>query len=326
MAPGPFEFTRARRFGTRGVDFREQFSDVIPERGVARLAGGTLIAPGGWVFDNEARLRTELSWFGDDTSGAGTLPALPEKAEHLDGHVLSLGTNWGQAYGHLLPEGLGRLAVFERAGFTLDDVDTVLVPSLKDAPQARSVLSRLGIPEQKTTFSTWGRAYSADELFVPTLTGLRRQYVPALYDLYRRCLPVPVEASRRLFVTRAGFGRNPHDREAVEDLAESLGFEIYDPMKATDQAVDFHEAKSIVGVSGTALTNLLFCQPGTRVLEIFSSAHVFGYYYSMAGAGDLDYAYIVGNADEPTKNVGRNTVDFELSVADLEEALRWAAE
>ena len=79
----------------------------------------------------------------------------------------------------------------------------------------------------------------------------------------------------------------------------------------------------IVGAHGAALTNLVFCRPGTRVIELFSPRYVNPCYRDLCVAAGLSYAAVIGDGkdwdlstrhDEPSAAI---TVSWSL----LEEAL-----
>ncbi|MGB7058147.1 MAG: hypothetical protein WBD58_10625, partial [Geitlerinemataceae cyanobacterium] len=45
---------------------------------------------------------------------------------------------------------------------------------------------------------------------------------------------------------------------------------------------------------GSGLTNLAFCQPGTKVIEIFSPNYVYHCYWLVSNSIDLEYYYLLG--------------------------------
>jgi capsular polysaccharide biosynthesis protein len=48
-------------------------------------------------------------------------------------------------------------------------------------------------------------------------------------------------------------------------------------------------------VHGAALTNLLFCEPGARIIELFPSDRIKSVYLALASRLDLDYHPIIGS-------------------------------
>ena len=90
-------------------------------------------------------------------------------------------------------------------------------------------------------------------------------------------LPPAGEAHQPLFVSRgnAKLRALVNEAEVVTELLE-FGFEFFAPrdedLKAQIEA--FSKASIVVAAHGEALTNLLFCQPGTLVIELFPSDHV----------------------------------------------------
>lgn len=82
---------------------------------------------------------------------------------------------------------------------------------------------------------------------------------------------------RRMAVLRAPNVSRPlvHREEILAQLA-ARGFQEYEPALESieEQAKAFATAEVIVATHGAALTNLVFCRPGTRVVELFSARYV----------------------------------------------------
>jgi capsular polysaccharide biosynthesis protein len=104
---------------------------------------------------------------------------------------------------------------------------------------------------------------------------------------------------RLLYVTR---GSGPNTRRLVDEemlwlRLERRGFVRVDPgaMSVRDQIDHFAAAEVIVGLHGAALTNLVFGQPGVRVLEIFAPRYVKHCYWAICDSiPDVRYQYLVG--------------------------------
>lgn len=53
-------------------------------------------------------------------------------------------------------------------------------------------------------------------------------------------------------------------------------------------------AKVIISPHGAGLTNLVFCSPGTKLIEIFSPKYVNCLYWQISNFCDLQYYYLIG--------------------------------
>jgi capsular polysaccharide biosynthesis protein len=75
--------------------------------------------------------------------------------------------------------------------------------------------------------------------------------------------------NRRLLIGRKGPTRKIHNFEQIRGLLSSRGFEtiFLEGLSIVEQIQLFQSAEFIVGAHGAGLTNLLFCEPGTKVLE-----------------------------------------------------------
>ncbi len=74
---------------------------------------------------------------------------------------------------------------------------------------------------------------------------------------------------RRLLVARRGVHRSIRNIGQVQDLLSRYSFEtVYlEGMSMADQILLFQSAEFIIGPHGAGLANLLFCEPGTKVIE-----------------------------------------------------------
>jgi len=101
---------------------------------------------------------------------------------------------------------------------------------------------------------------------------------------------------RKMYLTRRKGLRSVENRVQVEQVMKKQGFEIIDldGPSLDDQIWLFSQASIIVAPTGAALTNLLFCQPGTRVIILMSNHEVTNYYFwsNLAAINNLDVTTI----------------------------------
>lgn len=104
---------------------------------------------------------------------------------------------------------------------------------------------------------------------------------------------------RKLYLTRRGAAqRNVRNESAIELELLDRGFEVVqlDGASFESQVTLFRQAAVVVAPTGAALTNLLFCQPGTRVIVLTSNHeslnfHVFS---QLARIMDVRLEYVLG--------------------------------
>ena len=71
------------------------------------------------------------------------------------------------------------------------------------------------------------------------------------------------------------------------EFTKAQGFVRYKMSDLTflEQVALFHQAKMIVAAHGSCLTNLIFCEPNTQVLEIFQNQFDSGFWQLSAQRG-----------------------------------------
>ena len=133
------------------------------------------------------------------------------------------------------------------------------------------------------------------------------------------------KTARKLFVGRKGARHRRVENEAqVTSALCERGFKAVSPstLSFVEQACQFRQAEVIVGVHGAALANLIFCKPGTMVLEIVPPNYAFPLYRNLCECLGLQYKAIapagMSDADFCYQKLDFS-VDIEKLLAAVEE-------
>lgn len=315
--------------------FFETVRDVeSPGTHVLELAEGRLLGLHLAVVTRGGRLDYETSHY-YDIEGWREHPVYlnprPAEPTHQSGTVLVLAARaTGINYFHFLNDALPRLGILAEAGLSLDEVDAVVVD--QTTRYHRDALDLLGLGNRKLIAPARGLSLSADRLWVPSLPNVRMVISPATTTWLQQALP-PSAASatlpERIYVTR---GTTPHTRRLVQEASlraalERRGFAVVDPgaLSVQQQVDHFAAARVVVAPHGAALTNLTFCRPGVRVLELFAPGYLNpGYWGITANISDSRYRYLVsdrGRAAVPGRRMAGVMDDIDLDPALVEAAL-----
>lgn len=204
-----------------------------------------------------------------------TTPDRFPRPTRVAGRVLVLNKGAAHNYYHWITEVLPRLELARRAGWA--DADYYVVDCYK--PFQRQTLQSLGIPREKVIEPHNGLLIEADELIVPSLaTALARSRTG---EMLREAFGVPsppqVGGTRRIFVSRKNARtRRIANESQIEEVLTPLGFEFHclEQYTLAKQIQLFGEAEMIVGGHGAGLTNMLYAQAGTRVIELAPSNYI----------------------------------------------------
>jgi len=192
-------------------------------------------------------------------------------------------------YYHWMFEVLPRIMFLERAGHSLGS-SLVLVPV--GQPFQRQSLAVLGVSAERS------RALSADGAFqvrklwctlpvLPPHVG-RAEVCRWLRERLGRTVKT---GSRRLLLQRRQGKRSIVNFDALANSLVPLGFEVMVAEKLTfDEQIEwFSSAEWVVAPHGAGLANLVFCRPGTRVVEILSKDYLSHLYADISADCSLDY-------------------------------------
>lgn len=202
---------------------------------------------------------------------------------------------------HFLFEAVARLALAQEAGVEACEYDHFLgePPSL---PFHQEIFDSLGIPTERMVSPTrtaqhcrFSELHFSNTTYgiPPELVGILRSYLSRI----PRVAP-PFACPRKVYLSRAAYPtRRLLNETAVTELLARHGFVTICPHQLTyaQQRVLFEEAEVIVSSHGAGLANLIWCKPGTKVIELRARHHTRGYwklYWNLSSACNLQHRWV----------------------------------
>lgn len=254
----------------------------------------------------------------------------------IEGTVAVLSTTGAMLYYHWLFQLLPRFELIKRSGIDLNSIDYFLVNSSK-TPFQRESLEALEIDRRKIIESSSVRYLRASTLVVPSVPLSGGCYAPWMCEFLRSTFLPGADsetkaATRRLYVSRgsAGYRRVLNETDVVR-LLDEFGFEEakFEAMSVRQQAATIASCEVIVAPHGGGLSNLIFCRPATKVIEIFSPELVAGYFWKVGAQLGLDYYYLLGKGSPSSSDVDYPQswdahTDIEVDLDRLRETLALA--
>jgi capsular polysaccharide biosynthesis protein len=322
---------------------RRQFSIdetyCCPSTFVARIPGGRVLGEGLVITPDDqllddisidfgapmelklARVRRKWAW---------------RPLTDIKGTVAVLSTGGAMLYYHWLFQLLPRFELLKRSGIDLNSIDYFLVNGNK-APFQQESLDALGIDRHKIIESSKVHYLRAGTLLVPSVPLAAGCYPPWMREFLRSTFLQDADseirgATRRLYISRgsAGYRRVLNETDVVR-LLDRYGFKEakFEAMSVRQQASAMASCEVIVAPHGGGLSNLVFCRPGTKVIEIFSPELVAGYFWKISAQLGLDYYYLLGKGSPSSSDADyaqswNAHTDIEVDLERLKETLALA--
>ena len=243
------------------------------------------------------------------------------RAQHLAGRTATLVGPFPQSYHHWILDLLPRLDLLQSAG---TEFDQVLVPPMRAFH--RETLERAGVSLSAVVVHEKKSYRSLDRLVLPSFPGQYGQATPRVCDYVRELFSAEIagrQETKRLYVGRGDASRRRlRNEDEVLAMLKPLGFEEVSMAGHTvaEQAELLASAEAVVGAHGGALTNLVFCQPGTKVVELFGARYTPGCYWAIAVTLGLRYLPLFQEND--AAHNGAQWTDYTVSPARVTAALR----
>jgi capsular polysaccharide biosynthesis protein len=213
----------------------------------------------------------------------------------LPGAWTSIASNWadGKNYYHWITDGLTRLQI--RAH--LPEETRILLPA-DNPPYIGETMELLGLSDLVRRAPA--PCIRPERFYFCSPGAMTGVWNPMgfqwLRDQFRPFFSQPASGPP-VFLTRRGGNRVPENLHEIETLFSRHGFEIVDcgKMSVREQIRSTSSAPAIAGFHGAAMTNLLWANPGTPVLEIFTPGYLNACYEQISFHGGLRHTALIMN-------------------------------
>jgi hypothetical protein len=260
----------------------------------------------GLIFDSDLRLIVNASPPVTQTQAASARRALSDRIEsglvsrEAEPTVIASCTN-GQNYGHYMLEMLP-IAIIGDTMFSDRKPKFLLpwtMPAMADVIFRTLALVR--IDPDRVIIQKYGDPVLLKEAF--TIRGLTAHgtylAAAAVQAAEWAGRSIPPARPKKIFVSRVGDNLNRRllNQVEVEDRLAAKGFTIVDPgsMNVEEQIAIFKGADLVVGTCGAAMTNIVFCKPGTGVVSLVPAAFPDTFFWFIATHRTLPYMEIRGD-------------------------------
>lgn len=131
-----------------------------------------------------------------------------------------------------------------------------------------------------------------------------------------------VKVNKKIWIKRNSNYRNVSNANEIQDVLVSEGFTVVEPEKLSfiEQVTVFSNADVIVGATGAAFANLIFCNPETKVIILIAEFKhmIYGYWQNMAASVGNQVSYVLGANADKVSEVHSN---FKVEITDLLKAI-----
>ena len=250
----------------------------------------------------------------------GTVAFFPSKASFGQRHC---------NFYHWMFNEIVRFDLLFRSGIATDKIDKFVFHRLLQLPFQKETLNILGIPPSKIIETTFHPHIKAKTLIVPSATSepfpskwacnfLRNKFLSRTTKIYKK---------NYIYISRKKASkRNVINEEELVTFLESCGFGtvILENLSFLEQVALFSQAKVIVAPHGAGLTNLVFCSPGTKVIEIIPPSIELVLYQLICHHCNLKYYYVISDEPNDSSKLRPNCRDIIVNLNRLSNAMKFA--
>ena len=277
---------------------------IIPEATITILENAKVISSSGIIISKEKVLITDFSRkFG--------VPILKRQLkswsfniiEHPYTKVAIVTTEGANTYYHWLFDILPRIFLLEKSGL-MNEIESFVFPELMYDFQRESLL-KIGFPLEKILEIKPNEYIEAKEMILPSLPSKLGTVNKWALDLLRSRLGEHSSKNdgNKIYISR----KNANQRRLLneDEIINFLRVEGYLIVFAEDlsfeqQITIFANADVIISPHGSGLSNIIFCSPGTKVIELFYGDFIVPCFWLMAQ--QLKLKYFSGFSRVPDNN------------------------
>lgn len=305
--------------------FEPAFRNEIAPSQLLKLDDVTVLA-NGWLYQQFTLLKDS---FVDvrRPSKLRQLKTIPKRitaglsAEKIERGVW-ITDNWSRNYFHWLTDAIPRLylakqnepnvdlllpSFYQSISYTRESLEPFMLGSVRIIPEDQAVVVKsFAIP-----------TYSAE-------TGnYNESVIQSVGEIYRNHYGASAPAGRRIYISRSKAPvRKVVNEDQILPLLARHGFEIVhcENMSFSEQVKLFSEASMMAGPHGAGFVNMMFMQPGAKILEVHPrDTKINNCYFSMASAFQHSYFYML--SDTSSQDLPSHLGSMIIDLAELDKNL-----
>tara|TARA_B110000211_G_C14070483_1_gene549735 strand:- start:1266 stop:2336 length:1071 start_codon:yes stop_codon:yes gene_type:complete len=236
-------------------------------------------------------------------------------------NIVSLFTVWSDNYYHWFTECIPKIILFS----TSHDVSkyVFIFPINHDKPFIKSTLKILDISYQ---FFTENEFVVCDKIKFITLTAPIGNFRPKiqrdLSDILKNKISIENNTpKKKVYISRSNASKRfiTNEKELLPIL-KKYNYQIVhlEKLSLEEQIKLIHDTYILIGLHGAGLTNMMFLQPQTKVIEIRLEGDIhMNLFYSLAQSLKVNYYYLLAKGD--SKDI--HECNIHVNVSEFEELL-----
>lgn len=242
------------------------------------------------------------------------------KCKIFEGTAAAIATPGGKTFFHWMTDALPKLFLLQDSTFfEWSKIDALVVPPNRSF--ILETLEALGVEKEKIIFSNSKFHLEASNLVVTSPRGVTgwppKWAIDTLKEKFLNLFDSAPSFSKRIYVSRsqAAYRKIINESQVVEMLSQ-YGFTTItlENLSFAEQISVLRSAEVVVAPHGAGLTNLVWCNERTKVLEIFSRDYVNVCFWSLCMEANLDYYYILGDGKDPGDFVDPHLYKKDITV------------
>jgi capsular polysaccharide biosynthesis protein len=132
---------------------------------------------------------------------------------------------------------------------------------------------------------------------------------------------------KRIYISREdATHRKVLNEEEVFSILKKYGFKLIklSTLSFEEKIELFYGAEVIVSPHGAALTNLIFCNPGTKIVEMFTPTYLMPCFHIISNHMDLDYYGLIGEKITQDEGLSNHKDPIVIDIDKLKKTLELA--
>ncbi|AFM04307.1 hypothetical protein Fleli_1917 [Bernardetia litoralis DSM 6794] len=247
------------------------------------------------------------------------LSNLLSKTKHIENAIFAT-DNWSDGYFHWLTDVLPRTLVAKKSN-TNNNAELLLPKKLEGYDFAKITGKKL---HQKLYFYEKNQVYQIKEIILPSHIANSGNYDKELMQEIRKLFTSPQKVQnlgKKIYISRQKSRfRKINNEDEVQQLLKKYNYEThyFEDYNFEKQIELMQQTTSLIGLHGAGLTNMLFMNPNTKILEIRNQEDKHNNcYFSLASDLDIDYYYLLSEGDSSHTH----TVNIEVNIRKLEQSI-----